>query len=146
MKTQKMFYSVSEVAEMLGVSSQTIMPLIHNGKLKAIRVGRNYRIAIADFNTAFGNTQQMNIQTVAQQPATKEVKTLSAQIDAARYFWLSNYRDRSGLQMQQIMNECMADFREKVEQSANQRQVINPLWKDESCDNKTINGKYSLLD
>lgn len=38
------FYSVQEVAEILGLSEQTIRKLIHDGKLGALRLGRTYRI------------------------------------------------------------------------------------------------------
>lgn len=38
------FYSVQEVAEILGLSEQTIRKLIHEGNLKAMRLGRMYRI------------------------------------------------------------------------------------------------------
>lgn len=39
------FYSVQEVAEILGLSEQTIRKLIHEGKLEALRLGRTYRIS-----------------------------------------------------------------------------------------------------
>lgn len=39
------FYSVQEVAEILGLSEQTIRKLIHEGNLKAMRLGRTYRIS-----------------------------------------------------------------------------------------------------
>ena len=37
-------YELPEVAEILGVHSQTIRNLIKNGKIKATRIGRNYMI------------------------------------------------------------------------------------------------------
>lgn len=40
------FYSVQEVAEILSLSEQTIRKLIHVGNLKAIRLGRTYRIPL----------------------------------------------------------------------------------------------------
>lgn len=41
---EMVFYSVQEVAEILGLSEQTIRKLIHEGNLKAIRLGRTYRV------------------------------------------------------------------------------------------------------
>lgn len=41
---EMVFYSVQEVAEILGLSEQTIRKLIHEGNLKAIRFGRTYRV------------------------------------------------------------------------------------------------------
>ncbi len=40
------FYSIDEVAELLGLSSQTIRKLIKNGRIKAIRLGHSYRISM----------------------------------------------------------------------------------------------------
>ena len=41
---EMVFYSVQEVAEILGLSEQTIRKLVHEGNLKAIRLGRTYRV------------------------------------------------------------------------------------------------------
>lgn len=38
------FFSVDEVAEILGLSSQTIRKLVKKGRIKAIRLGHAYRI------------------------------------------------------------------------------------------------------
>lgn len=38
------FYSIDEVAEILGLSSQTIRKLVKEGRIKAIRLGHAYRI------------------------------------------------------------------------------------------------------
>jgi excisionase family DNA binding protein len=39
------FLTVAEVADMLRVSSMTVYRLIKGGELRAIRVGKSYRIA-----------------------------------------------------------------------------------------------------
>lgn len=41
---ETIFYTIQEVAEILNLSEQTIRKLIHEGRLKAIRLGRTYRI------------------------------------------------------------------------------------------------------
>ena len=38
------FFSVDEVAEILGLSSQTIRKLVKKGRITAIRLGHAYRI------------------------------------------------------------------------------------------------------
>lgn len=40
------FFSVDEVAEILGLSSQTIRKLVKKGRIKAIRLGHVYRIPV----------------------------------------------------------------------------------------------------
>jgi excisionase family DNA binding protein len=148
MKTQKMFYSVSEVADILGVEKQTVTRLINTGKLKSIKLGRIHRIAIAHFNTVFGNSPQTDAQHIIQKPVKKAVKTLYAQVDADKYFWLRDYRNKSGLKMHKIMNECLDDFRRKKEMTFDEANAnkIPDYYISAPCDNKTINGKYSLLD
>lgn len=41
------FYTIDEVAELLGLSSQTIRKLVKEGRIKAIRLGHAYRIPVA---------------------------------------------------------------------------------------------------
>jgi len=41
---ETIFYTIQEVAEILSLSEQTIRKLVHEGRLKAIRLGRTYRI------------------------------------------------------------------------------------------------------
>lgn len=40
------FYTIDEVAELLGLSSQTIRKLVKEGRIKAIRLGHAYRIPV----------------------------------------------------------------------------------------------------
>lgn len=42
--------TVAEVATVMRVSRMTVYRLIRRGQLKAIRVGRNYRVREADLN------------------------------------------------------------------------------------------------
>lgn len=54
------YYSCDEVAEMYGVKRFTILEWIRNGKLTAVRAGKNYRIRpedIAAFDAANATTQ-----------------------------------------------------------------------------------------
>lgn len=40
------FYTIDEVAELLGLSSQTIRKLVKEGRIKAIQLGHAYRIPV----------------------------------------------------------------------------------------------------
>ena len=39
-----LFYSTQEIAKILKLSEATVLRLIHEGELKAVRLGRTYRI------------------------------------------------------------------------------------------------------
>lgn len=45
MEIKKRFYTTSEVAEILGATYLTIYRMIRDGKIKAIKLGRDYRIS-----------------------------------------------------------------------------------------------------
>ena len=42
------FYSVQQVAERLGLQAKTVRGYVREGKLKAVRIGKQYRIASTD--------------------------------------------------------------------------------------------------
>lgn len=39
------FYSLDEIANILHVSTETVRRYVRNGKLKAIRIGRDYKVS-----------------------------------------------------------------------------------------------------
>jgi len=45
----KQFLTVKEIADILKVSFLTVYEYIKSGKLKALKLGRNYRVAIEEF-------------------------------------------------------------------------------------------------
>lgn len=47
-------YSVEEVAELLGLHVRTVRGYIRDGRLKAVRIGKQYRVARADLETLTG--------------------------------------------------------------------------------------------
>ncbi|WP_343947521.1 helix-turn-helix domain-containing protein [Nonomuraea longicatena] len=47
-------YSVEEVAERLGLHVRTVRGYIRDGRLKAVRIGKQYRIARADLEAVTG--------------------------------------------------------------------------------------------
>jgi len=50
MKNKKEFYLVQELAEKLRVSNMTIYRYIAKGKVKAYKIGKEYRIKDEEFN------------------------------------------------------------------------------------------------
>jgi excisionase family DNA binding protein len=53
--TSPQFYTVDDVAERLNMHAKTIRRYIHDGRLKAKRLGKEYRIAPADLDEFTGS-------------------------------------------------------------------------------------------
>jgi excisionase family DNA binding protein len=51
---EKEMYSVEEVADLLGLHVRTVRGYIRDGRLKAVRIGKQYRIARADLAALTG--------------------------------------------------------------------------------------------
>ena len=49
-------YSVEQVAELLGLHVKTVRHYVRDGKLKAVRIGKQYRIARSDLETLTGQS------------------------------------------------------------------------------------------
>lgn len=47
------FYTVEQVAQLLQVHWQTVLNYIKSGKLKAVRLGKGYRVAKEDLDDFF---------------------------------------------------------------------------------------------
>lgn len=50
-------YSVEQVADLLGLHVRTVRGYIRSGRLKAVRIGKQYRIARADLEALTGRPQ-----------------------------------------------------------------------------------------
>jgi excisionase family DNA binding protein len=50
------FYTLDQVAEMLDLHVKTVRRYVHDGRLKARRIGKEYRIARADLDQFAGGT------------------------------------------------------------------------------------------
>lgn len=53
---ERELYSVAEVAERLGLHVRTVRNYVREGRLKAVRIGKQYRIARADFEALTGQS------------------------------------------------------------------------------------------
>lgn len=58
MMLSKPFMTTQEIAELLKVSEATVRTWIHDGELRAVRFGREFRIAVKDLE-AFVNAHVM---------------------------------------------------------------------------------------
>jgi excisionase family DNA binding protein len=81
MGEQKAYYAVDEVAELLGLHVRTIRRFIREGRLKATRVGRQYRIAETDLNTLVGS-ERGEEQAGPQSRRRRIVASTTVDIDA----------------------------------------------------------------
>ncbi|MFI7214898.1 helix-turn-helix domain-containing protein [Micromonospora maritima] len=63
-------YSVEQVAELLGLHVRTVRGYIRAGRLRAVRIGKQYRIARADLDTLTGRPAS------SAPPATAEVSSI----------------------------------------------------------------------
>jgi excisionase family DNA binding protein len=61
-------YSPNEVANMLGVTTQTVYRMISRGEILAVKVGtRNYRILARDLDNFIAQRHGFNVPTEAAQ-------------------------------------------------------------------------------
>jgi excisionase family DNA binding protein len=63
-------YSVEQVAELLGLHVRTVRGYIRAGRLRAVRIGKQYRIARADLDALTGRPAS------SAPPATAEVSSI----------------------------------------------------------------------
>lgn len=76
---QKDLYSITEVAELLGLHVKTVRNYVRAGRLKSTRIGKQYRITRADLESFTGSAvaADRNLQV----PRTLEVSSI-LQIDS----------------------------------------------------------------
>src|SRR5512132_1540308 len=74
-------YSVEQVAGMLGLHVKTVRGYVRDGRLKAVRIGRQYRIAAADLEEFTGHSVPASAWETARRRRHVEVSSI-VQIDA----------------------------------------------------------------
>jgi excisionase family DNA binding protein len=74
-------YSVEQVAESLGLHVKTVRGYVRDGRLKAVRIGKQYRIAAADLEEFTGRPVAASARETAQRHRHVEVSSI-VQIDA----------------------------------------------------------------
>jgi excisionase family DNA binding protein len=74
-------YSVEQVAGLLGLHVKTVRGYVHDGRLKAVRIGKQYRIAAADLEDFTGHPVAAPARETARRLRHVEVSSI-VQIDA----------------------------------------------------------------
>ncbi len=75
------FYSVEQVAERLGLHVRTVRNYVREGRLKAVRIGKQYRIAREDLETLTGRAVGPSARETARRQRHVEASSI-VQIDA----------------------------------------------------------------
>jgi excisionase family DNA binding protein len=63
------FYSVEHVADLLGLHVKTVRGYVHDGKLKATKVGKQYRITdtdLAEFTGGGAHRRHIDVSSIVQ--------------------------------------------------------------------------------
>ena len=74
-------YSVEQVAERLGLHVRTVRSYVRDGKLKAVRIGKQYRIAREDLEAFTGRPVDASARETARRHRHAEVSSI-VEIDA----------------------------------------------------------------
>lgn len=74
-------YSVEQVADLLGLHVKTVRNYVRDGRLKAVRIGKQYRIARADLESLTGGPVAAPVRETVRRERRVEVTSI-VQIDA----------------------------------------------------------------
>jgi excisionase family DNA binding protein len=74
-------YSVEQVAERLGLHVRTVRNYVRDGRLAAVRIGKQYRIAHEDLEAFTGRPVPEPLNDAAERPRHTEVSSI-VEIDA----------------------------------------------------------------
>jgi excisionase family DNA binding protein len=77
----QVLYSVDQVAERLGLHVRTVRGYVRDGRLKALRIGKSYRIAHEDLETFLGRPVAPDAAETVRRQRHVEVSSI-VQIDA----------------------------------------------------------------
>lgn len=72
--SEKEFYTVAELAELLGVSRQAVFKRIKEGKIQAEKVGRNYIIQKEEVNAALPTAMTPSLEKKIEQGVKQVLK------------------------------------------------------------------------
>jgi excisionase family DNA binding protein len=70
------FYTVEQVAERLGLHVKTVRAYVRDGRLKAVRIGKQYRVARADLEALTGGQVPMTPRESASRRRHVEVSSI----------------------------------------------------------------------
>ena len=73
-QTKKEFYSIAELAKILGISRIAVYKRIKRGRIKAEKIGRNYVISAESMNNILGHTLSEEEKKEIQKAVKKTVR------------------------------------------------------------------------
>lgn len=68
--------SIEDVADRLGLHVRTVRTYVRDGRLKAVRVGKQYRIAESDLDAFLGRTGDANTENAETRPRHVDVSSV----------------------------------------------------------------------
>ena len=72
--SQKDYYTVSELAQLLGISRIAVFKKIKKGQIKAIKIGRNFAIPKKEIASVLGQTLTTSQKTLINKAVKKTLK------------------------------------------------------------------------
>jgi len=72
--SQKDYYTVSELAQLLGISRIAVFKKIKKGQIKAIKIGRNFAIPKKEITSVLGQTLTTSQKTLINKAVEKTLK------------------------------------------------------------------------
>jgi excisionase family DNA binding protein len=73
--------SIEQIAQRLGVGAKTVRRYVHEGRLKAVRIGKQYRIAVEDLAALTGQSTAAVAKDIVRRQRHVEASSV-VQIDA----------------------------------------------------------------
>lgn len=119
MESEPAFFSLEQVAERLGLHVRTVRGYVRSGRLKAVRIGKQYRVAREDFETITGRSgphgviarhrhgevsSVLQVDAVSEYMATRIIDHLRNAVETAR-------TDGSALRVETIYDKGRAQMK-----------------------------------
>ena len=106
-------YSVEQVADLLGLHVKTVRNYVREGRLKAVRIGKQYRIAREDLEAMTGHPEPPDEPVVRSRhvevSSIVEIDAISS--EAANRLSMSLVSAASGIRIETIYNEERAHLK-----------------------------------
>ena len=100
-------YSVEQVAERLGLHVKTVRSYVREGRLKAVRIGKQYRIAREDLEAMTGRPEPAPEPVVRNRhvEVSSIVEIDAISVEAANQLSMSLVSAASGIRIEAIYNQ-----------------------------------------
>lgn len=76
--TNTEFLTISEVAQLLGISREAVLKRVKKGQIKAIKIGRNFAIPKEEFESILGKTLTDDQKSIIDKGIKKTIDEYSA--------------------------------------------------------------------